>query len=239
MRQTSMSKKIMKRILAIIPARSGSKGLKDKNIKMLNGKPLIAYTIESALKSEIFTDVLVSTDSEEYKKIAETYDAWVPFLRPKELAEDITTTNDVIENVLLTLEKMGKKYDDFMILQPTSPLRDEDDIKEAVKLFLDKDANSVVSMCECEHSPLWCKALDEDRKLDGFLKNINGLGRQQLNRYYRLNGAIYLSRVSYFLKYKDLYKNNSYAFVMKKENSIDIDDMFDFCIAESIIKNNK
>lgn len=225
----------LKRILAIIPARSGSKGLKDKNIKILNGKPLMAYTIEAALKSEIFTDILVSTDSAEYKKIAEMYGAWVPFLRPKELSNDATTTNEVIENILLTLEKMGKKYDDVMVLQPTSPLRNTKDIKAALQLFLEKKANSVISMCECEHSPLWCKTLEEDNKLDGFLKDVGSIGRQNLKTYYRLNGAIYLSKVSYFLKYKDFYKENSYAYIMDKKNSVDIDDIYDFEYAKFLM----
>ena len=225
--------------LAIIPARSGSKGLKDKNIKLLNGKPLIAYTIEAALKSNIFREVLVSTDSEEYKKVSQEYGAWVPFLRPRCFAEDNTSTNEVIENVLLTLENMGKTYENFMVLQPTSPLRDENDLKEAFDFFIEKNANSVVSMCECEHSPLLTRKLSNEKQLDGFFADLKCSRRQELNNYYRLNGAIYLAKVDYFKKYKDFYKENSYAYIMDKCKSVDIDDMNDFLYAEFLMKTNK
>ncbi|WP_455815880.1 acylneuraminate cytidylyltransferase family protein [Clostridium butyricum] len=128
----------MDKIIAIIPARSGSKGLKDKNIKEINGKPLIAYTIESAIKSNVFKDVLVSTDSKKYLEIAVKYGAYVPFLRNEKLAKDTSSTNDVIEDVLTQLKKIGKEYDAFMLLQPTSPLRSIEDIKNALKLFEEK-----------------------------------------------------------------------------------------------------
>ena len=229
----------MNRNLAIIPARSGSKGLKDKNIKLLNGKPLIAYTIEEALKSNIFEDVVVSTDSKEYKRISEEYGAWVPFLRDKILSQDDTSTTDVIENTLYKLESIGRIYDNFMILQPTSPLRDKHDIINAFNLFIDKKANSVVSMCECEHSPIFTKKLNKDNNLDGFLSNLESCRRQDFSKYYRLNGAIYLSKVNYFKRYKDFYKEKSYAYIMEKFKSVDIDDIFDFNYAEFIIKKIK
>lgn len=224
------------KILAIIPARSGSKGIEDKNIRILNGKPLIAYTVEAALKSEVFEDIVVSTDSEKYKKISEEYGAWVPFLRSKELAQDESSTNDVVEEVLIKLKDAGKEYDSLMILQPTSPLRDEEDIRNSVKLFHEKKANSVISMCECDHSPLFMKLLDEENKLDGFLSNLNKVRRQDLKQFYRLNGAIYLSEVDYFLENKDFYKENSYAYIMDKSHSADIDDIDDFIYVELFMK---
>lgn len=227
----------MENMIAIIPARSGSKGLKDKNIKELNGKPLMAYTIESALKSRVFKDVVVSTDSLEYKKIAESYGAYVPFLRSNELSTDSASTIDVIEDLLNRMHEMGKDYESLMILQPTSPLRDENDIIEAVRLFNEKNANSVVSMCESEHSPLLTKQLDETNSLDGFLEDLNKSRRQDFNKFYRLNGAIYLLNVEYFLKYKNFYKKNSYAFIMDKNKSVDIDDINDFKYAEFLIKS--
>lgn len=229
----------MDRIIAIIPARSGSKGLKDKNIKEINGKPLIAYTIESAIESNVFEDVLVSTDSKKYLDIAVKYGAYVPFLRSEKLSKDASSTNDVIEDVLAQLKQIGKEYDAFMLLQPTSPLRTIEDIKNALKLFEEKKANSVVSMCECDHSPLFVKSLDDQKRLDNFLTNIKNVQRQNVKKYYRLNGAIYLIRTNYFLKYKDFYREKSYAYIMKKKNSIDIDDIYDFKFAEMIIKENK
>jgi CMP-N,N'-diacetyllegionaminic acid synthase len=124
-----------------------------------------------------------------------------------------------------------------MILQPTSPLRDEEDIKNAVKIFSKKQANSVVSMCECEHSPLLTKELDENLKLDDFLADLKNTRRQDLKKIYRLNGAIYLSKIDYFLKYKNFYKENSYAYIMGKKKSIDIDDIYDFKFSESIMRD--
>lgn len=230
---------VKSRILAIIPARSGSKGLKDKNIKILNGKPLIAYTIEATMKSEIFNDIVVSTDSQKYADIAVNCGASVPFIRSKNLSMDNSSTNDVIEETLNKLKRLGKEYDNFMLLQPTSPLRDESDIIGAFDLFTQKDANSVVSMCECEHSPVLSRQLEDGNCLDGFLSNLNKSRRQDLGTYYRLNGAIYISKVDYFFKYRDLYKENSYAYIMDKEKSIDIDDIFDFKLAEFLMTFNK
>ena len=125
------------RNIAIIIARSGSKGLKDKNIRLLNGKPLMAYTIEAALKSKCFDTVMVSTDSVKYKKIAEEYGAKVPFLRSKENSKDKTSPWEVVKEVLDKYKQMGKEYDTLCLLQPTSPLRDDKDIKKAYKLFVD------------------------------------------------------------------------------------------------------
>lgn len=225
-------------ILAIIPARSGSKGLKDKNIRELNGKPMLAYTIEAARKSGIFKEILVSTDSEKYAEIARKYGAYVPFLRSEKTSSDNAATNEVIEEVLTNLKKLGKEYNKVMLLQPTSPLRDEEDIKGAIELFKNKKANCVVSMCECEHSPLLSKILDKEMNLDGFLSNFKKVRRQDMQAYYRLNGAIYLFNVDYFFKYKNFYEKDSYAYIMDKEKSIDIDDIFDFKLAEIIMKKD-
>lgn len=226
----------MRKIIAIIPARSGSKGIKDKNIKELNGKPLIAYTIEAALESNVFEDVIVSTDSEEYADISRRYGATVPFLRPKKLAEDISKTNDVIQDVILKLKAHGKEYDDFMLLQPTSPLRTKDDIIESVKIYKEKKVNALISVCKCEHSPLTTMKLNKELSLDGFLLNLSNNRRQDLAQYYRVNGAIYLMKVEYFLKYRYFYKEKSYAYIMNKRKSIDIDDIYDFEYAEFLIK---
>ena len=137
--------------LAIIPARSGSKGLKDKNIKLLNGKPLIAYTIEAALTTKIFEEVMVSTDSSYYAELSRQYGASVPFLRKEELAKDNTSSWDVVKQVLEDYKKMGIVFDKCVLLQPTSPLRTKDDITNAITLYQEKNAETVVSVCETEH----------------------------------------------------------------------------------------
>jgi len=226
-----------KRFLAIIPARSGSKGLKDKNIKDLNGRAIMSYTIEAAKKSDVFDDVIVSTEAKAYADIAINYGAAVPFLRPDYLSTDEATTNDVVEYTIRELEKVGKKYDYFMILQPTSPLRRAEDILGAVELLFKKNANSVVSVCESEHSPLYMNTLDKTLSLKEFLPKDVKTRRQELPKYYRLNGAIYLCKVDYFLKYKDFYKEDSYAYIMEKTRSIDIDDEHDFRVAECMLNN--
>ncbi|WP_279117848.1 cytidylyltransferase domain-containing protein [Fusobacterium varium] len=222
------------KILAIIPARSGSKGLKDKNIKMMNGKPMIAYTIEAAQNSKIFEDIIISTDSEKYAEIAKKYGGSVPCLRDKKLANDNAKSSDVILDILNRVEK---KYDLFILLQPTSPLRTEKNIIEAYKMYLEKKANSVVSVCEMEHSPLWANILNEEKRMDSFLRGIDVNGnRQELETYYRINGALYIANVEYFKKYQNFYYKDSYAYIMEKENSIDIDDELDFKIAEYLMK---
>lgn len=222
--------------LAIIPARSGSKGLKDKNIKLLNGKPLIAYSIEAAINSKVFDKIVVSTDSQTYAEIAKAYGAEVPFLRPPHLSGDVAATNDVIIDLLESMKKQGKVFEYFMILQPTSPLRTSEDIKNAMQLMKEKAANAVVSLCEVDHSPLYTGQVREDLRIDGFIKSDISYRRQELPKYYRLNGAIYSAKVNYFLEYGDLYTKECYAYIMDKRNSIDIDEVNDFYIVEKIIE---
>lgn len=228
-----------KKFIAIIPARSGSKGIKDKNIKELNGKPMIAYTIEAAKKSGICDDIIVSTDSQKYAEISIEYGAVIPFLRPENLSTDTATTNDVIEYTINKLKEAGKEYDYFILLQPTSPLRLSEDILGASSLLFEKKANSIVSVCEAEYSPLYMNILDESLSMDGFLPQNTKTRRQELSKHYRLNGAIYICKVDFFLEYKDFYREKSYAYIMDKKRSIDIDDEFDFFIVDSLMKTLK
>lgn len=221
--------------LAIIPARSGSKGLKDKNIKLLNGKPLIAYSIEAAAQSGIYSHILVSTDSETYGEIAIKYGAEVPFYRSEENASDVASSWDVVKEVLRRYTEMGIEFDTFTLLQPTSPLRKTEDILSAYQIFKEKNATAVVSVCEMEHSPLWSNTLPEDNSLSGFLKSESNKQRQKLETFYRINGAIYMANVKEFLKDTNLYRDNCYAYKMSAERSIDIDTELDFKIAETII----
>ena len=222
--------------IAIIPARSGSKGIKDKNIRLLNGKPLMAYTIEAALQSKMFDCVHVSTDSEQYAKIARDSGADVPFLRESSLATDNASTWDTLRSVIENYNQIEKNFDVVTLLQPTSPLRNEEDICRAFQIFSEKDADSVISVCELEHSIQICNTLGEDGSMKGFI-DMNVVGRRQaLSTYYRLNGAIYIQRADYLMKKRDLYGDKSYAYVMSKEHSVDIDDMFDFTMAEALLK---
>lgn len=223
--------------LAVIPARSGSKGLKDKNIKMLCGKPLLAYAIEAAKKTGLYDSIHVSTDSKKYADIARRYGADVPFLRNDELSSDSATTWDAMRFVITEYEKMGKVFDTVTVLQPTSPLRTAEDICGAYKLFQDKRANMISSVCEMEHSPLWSNTLPEDLSMKNFEdEKIAHLPRQILPIYYRENGAVYILKTAHLFSSTNLYKENCYAYIMEQKNSVDIDTELDFLIAETIIK---
>lgn len=225
--------------IAVIPARSGSKGLKDKNIKELKGTPLLAYSIEAAQKSEKYDIIHVSTDSEKYAEIARKYGADVPFLRSEELASDTSSTWDTMRFVLKKYEQMGKKFDTITVLQPTSPLRTAEDINGAFRLFEEKQANMVSSVCEMEHSPLWSNTLPEDLSMENFEdERVAFLPRQSLPVYYRENGAIYLMKTEHLFSGKNIYKDKCYAYIMDVGHSIDIDGKLDFLIAEVQMINN-
>lgn len=224
--------------IAVIPARSGSKGLKDKNIRKLYGKPLIAYSIETAINSGLYDVVHVSTDSGKYAEIAQQYGADVPFLRDKQLAGDDSSTWDAMKYVVEQYKKNGKEFDTLTVLQPTSPLRDVEDIKGAWKFFVEKKANMISSVVEMDHSPLWCNCLPDDLSMENFEKEeISYLPRQSLPTYYRENGAIYILKIEHLLGTDNLYKNKCYAYIMSKENSIDIDDEMDLLLAELFLDN--
>ncbi len=225
--------------LGIITARSGSKGIKDKNIKQLNGKPLMAYTIESALQSHYIDETMVSTDSEIYASIAKEYGANVPFIRSSKNATDMAKSMDVVFEVLDEYERRGKSFDNIVVLQPTSPLRTYINIDEAFKLFYEKVADSVVSVCECEHSPLICNTLPTDLNLLSFVKSEYLNRRQDLESYYRLNGAIYISKVGVLRKLQTFYGKKSYAYIMGQRESVDIDTELDFEFVEFIMINKK
>lgn len=222
-----------KRILGIIPARSGSKGLNDKNIKEFKGKPLMAHTIESALNTKLFDKLIVSTDSTSYAAIAEKYGASA-VMRPDRLAEDDSSTIDVIDYVL----KKEKDFDYFVLLQPTSPLRKSFHIKEAVEKIINSNSKSLISVCEAEHSPQLMGTLDGSMSMEGFIKNTNNKRRQELDKYYRINGSIYIMDTNEFKKSKSFYGAQSIAYIMDNKSSIDIDSIDDFFIAECISKKD-
>ncbi|WP_408072040.1 cytidylyltransferase domain-containing protein [Butyrivibrio sp. JL13D10] len=214
--------------IAIIPARSGSKGLPDKNIKELCGKPLMGYTIEAAKDAEVFDEVFVSTDSEKYAEIARKCGADVPFLRSSENAADRSSSWDVVEEVLRKYEQQGRIFDTFCLLQPTSPLRSAVDIKKAYDTFYEKRAKFVVSVCETEHPITWCGEVSENLSMDGFIDRAGMGQRQSVSKSYRLNGAIYIADVNEFRADRFLYREGCYAYIMDSLHSIDIDTQLDF-----------
>ncbi|MGE4444807.1 MAG: acylneuraminate cytidylyltransferase family protein, partial [Candidatus Altimarinota bacterium] len=214
-----------KTFLAIIPARGGSKRLPRKNILDLCGKPLISYSIEAGLKSKYISKVVVTSDDNEILTISKEYGA-VTINRPEYLANDTATTFDALEHTINSLEK----YDYIVLLQPTSPLRNEKHIDEAIALLNEKDANAVISVCETEHSPLWCNTLDEELNMSNFLsKEILNKRSQDLPKYYRINGAIYICKTEELLKNKGFFlKDKVFAYIMDKKDSVDIDEEIDF-----------
>ncbi len=227
----------MGRNLAIITARSGSKGYRDKNIAMLAGKPLMAYSIEAALESGCFDAVMVSTDSARYAEIAEAHGAEVPFLRSEKTSGDTASSWDVVREVLEEYEKRGSTFETFMLLQPTSPLRTAADIQNAYTLMEQRKANAVVSVCEADHPPTDYNTLPEDGVFDNFFqKGTESIRRQDAGTYYRVNGAIYLADVGAFYREDSIYDVGCYAYRMEHACSVDIDEEIDFRFAEFLIE---
>jgi len=228
-----------KTFLAIIAARGGSKRLPKKNILNLAGKPLISWTIEAGIGSKYIDEVMVTTDSKEIYHISKEYGANVPFLRPKELATDLASRQNVIKHTLNFYKKTLKKHYDYIIyLQPTSPLRMSKDIDDAIEYMFNKNADAIVSVCELEYPYSWSGGLPKSKNMSSFLANASIHSRSQdLAIGYRLNGAIYICDTNLFLKEGCLFlKKNIFAFEMKKNISVDIDIESDFLYAEFLME---
>ena len=221
--------------VAIIPARGGSKGIPEKNIKPLFGKPLVAWTIEHAKKSECFNKIIVTTEDEEIAGISRKYGAEI-IKRPKELAKDESPTIDAIFHVLEVLRTDNYNPNIIVLLQPTSPLRNVNDIEKALKLFLERDCESVVSVCEMEHPPYWSFTVEGGYLNPLFENDYLKIRRQDLPKTYIPNGAIYVSMPQMLYKYKSFYCEKTIPFVMPAERSIDIDNEIDFMLAELLVK---
>lgn len=227
----------MKKI-AVIPARSGSKGLKDKNIIDLNGRPLIYYTIKAALDSGCFDEIMVSTDSAAYAEIARENGADVPFLRSSELSGDCAGSWDVVREVLREYGRLGRRFDYVALLQPTSPLRDATDIASAFDKLACCGVHNVVSVTEVDHPVQWCFRLTERGTMDEMAASpYSYMRRQDLDKHYRENGAIYIvdakkiSDASY-----NFYADNCAGFIMPREQSIDIDTEVDLLVAKMLLQ---
>lgn len=224
-----------KTFLAIIPARGGSKGLPGKNIKILCGKPLIAWSIEAGLKSRYIDEVIVSSDDNEILSISENYGAEV-LKRPQEFASDTSSTFDAIK---YSVDKIDKKYDYIILLQPTSPIRNERHIDEAIELLEKKCADAIISVCEVDHSSLWTNTIPIDCSMNNFLRDeVKNKRSQDLEKYYRLNGAIYICKTDKFLQEESFFlKENIFAYKMERRVSVDIDEELDFILA-TVVKGS-
>jgi CMP-N,N'-diacetyllegionaminic acid synthase len=225
-------------MIAIIPARGGSKGLPGKNIRDLNGIPLIAHTIEAALKSKKISRVILSTDCERIANIGKQFGAEVPFFRPAHLASD---TARAIDTYIHTLDELlkneGLNVKEVIVLQPTSPFRTFIDIDNSINLFYEKNADSVISFCEEIHPVTWHKYLNDDGSLVPIFKE-NIRNRQEERKSYFPNGAIYVFKRS-ILEAGKYYTPKTYAYIMSRESSVDIDTLEDFEYAEFLASKSK
>lgn len=227
-----------KNILALIPARGGSKGLPGKNKKVLCGKPLIAWTIVAAKNSRYIDDVIVSTDDFDIAKIAKKYGAQVPFMRPAKFATDAAPAIAVIIHAREWLKKHKENYDIIVYLQPTSPLRVTDDIDNGIKLFFERDSNSVVSVCKSAKPKCLINNLPANGNMKNFVTggNVNK-NRQQYKDSFQINGALYIAFFDYICSKKSWYGSKTFAYIMPESRSVDIDTELDFRIAEFILEN--
>lgn len=230
----------MMKTVGLITARGGSKGIPQKNIRPLAGKPLIAWTIEAALRSRRLERVIVSTDDEEIAKVSREWGADVPFMRPAELAKDDSPHLEVIRHALGWLESESEaELDYLMLLQPTSPLRTCADIDRAIALGEEKDADAVISVCQTHDHPFLSKQVAADGKLLDFVQKPQGyLARQSLPPAYSLNGAIYLVRRSLLLERDDWYTDRTFAYIMPPERSLDIDTPWDLHLVDLILRDS-
>jgi CMP-N,N'-diacetyllegionaminic acid synthase len=224
------------RILAIIPARGGSKGLPGKNIAPLAGKPLIAWTIQEAAKSRYLDRCIISSESKKILSVARASLGDCPFVRPKEYARDSSPMIECVSHAISWTKKNDIPYDVILVLQPTSPLRTVADIDGAIESFFAKGYKSLVSVCEAEHNPLWSNTLPGDLSMRSFLpEKIRHKQRQALPVYYRLNGALYLAYTDYLVKHKSFFTRDAFAYCMPTERSIDVDSALDLEIAAYLL----
>lgn len=223
-----------KSILAIIPARGGSKGIPRKNIRMLAGKPLIAWTIEEAKKSKYIDRLILSSEDEEIIKVAKEWGCEIPFVRPAELAKDDTPG---IEPVLHAIKTLKEKFDYVVLLQPTSPLRTVEDIDGCIKICISSNAQSCVSVTEVDQHPYLMYSIGKTRALHPITdKKIEIYRRQDFPVVYMLNGAVYVAESAWLQQNRSFLKRATKAYTMPKARSRDIDDVIDLKIAEFLMK---
>jgi len=223
-------------MLCIIPARGGSKGVQNKNIRIIAGKPLIAWSIEQALKCELIDRVIVSTENRQIATIAEQFGAEIPFLRPEVLAQDDSPTEPVLIHSVEKLEKQRYYPKAVMLLQPTSPIRNPGRLKKAIELFRNENADSLVSVCE-EHPFFW-KNLKNPTALYNYNQRLRRQDIKPKDRWFRENGSIYITKTKMLIEKKNRLCGKIVMFQMEKHESLDLDTIDDFIIAEAIINKH-
>jgi CMP-N-acetylneuraminic acid synthetase len=227
-----------KSILAIIPARGGSKGLPKKNILHLCGKPLIGYSIEQAKTSKYIDEIFLSTDCELIANTAKEFGIDVPFLRPDELAQDSSSSMDVVMHVLSYFENQNQFFDYILLLEPTSPLRKKDDIDNAIQLVISNNkADGIISVGEVhmEH-PMIVKKINQEGKIQSYIDDVKKISqRQQADKAYFPYGVVYMVKTDVFKKEKSFYSNNNVPYFIERWQNYEIDDIYDFIAIEAIL----
>lgn len=223
------------KILAIIPARGGSKGISRKNIRLLAGKPLIAYSIEAALESKYIDKVVVSTEDDEIADVSRGFGAEV-VKRSEELARDDSPTIDAIIYTLNLLKQSGYSPDIVVLLQPTSPLRTSEDIDGAINAFMKERPESLIGVCESEHTPYWAFKIEEGMLKPIFSEEFLKKRRQDIPKSYFPNGAIFISVPENLRRFRSFYCRKTIPYLMPAERSIDIDMEVDLKMAEVLIR---
>jgi len=232
-------KKGMGEIIGLITARGGSKSIPGKNIRLLAGKPLIAWAIEAALQSKALSRIIVSTDDEKIAEVARQWGADVPFMRPNELAQDNSSSISTVLHALNWLTENERVYPEYiMLLQPTSPFRTAEDIRQSIDLAGKHRAAAVVSVCEAERHPYICQRILDDGTLADFMTvEMKYRRRQDFPPAYAVNGAIYLNQCSSLRQDQKFLPSGSIAYIMPPERSLDVDTMWDWRMAELIMKD--
>lgn len=225
------------KIIVIIPARGGSKGVPRKNVRLLAGKPLIAHSIEAALKSKYVEQVVVSTEDKEIADVSREFGVNI-IKRPEELAQDSSPTIDTIFHVLNFLESKNDSFNVVVLLQPTSPLRTADDIDDAIELFLKTECESLISVCEAIHPPFWYSKIEEGYLKPLFEEKYLDMRRQDIPKTYLPNGAMYISTPEILKKYRSFNCPKTTPYIMPIQRSIDIDNEIELITAEILLKSN-
>ncbi|MED0717297.1 acylneuraminate cytidylyltransferase family protein [Aeribacillus composti] len=225
--------------LAIIPARGGSKGIPRKNITIINGKPLIQYTIDEAKNSKYLDRIIVSTEDKEIAEVAKKCGAEVPFLRPKELATDNAKTIDALIHAVKELEKRGSKYCYVVLLQPTQPLRKSWHIDEAIKKIVETNEESLVSVSEVKEHPILMRTIGEDGKVKNLMEISSTVRRQDFPTFYKVNGAIYINKINENFTNNTSLNDNKLAYLIDKKYDLDIDEAVDLEFFKLFLRLNK
>ena len=228
-----------KRVLGLITARGGSKGLPGKNIRPLCGKPLIAWTIEAGERASAIDDLVLSTDSEEIVEVARRHGAEVPFLRPAELASDTASSIDVVMHALDWLRAKGREYDLLVLLEPTSPLREAADIDAALRQMLDAGAVAIAGVCRADTvHPAFMFRRGRGERLEPFMqKSAESLRRQDVEPLFFLEGSVYASTIPAFRERRGFYHGDTLGYEVPKWKAPEIDDIVDFMFVEAIMKH--